>query len=329
VPTIIEIPLEEIASKFNLESFGDSRILISGVASLKKAKPDHIVFIQDSQHLKSLESSAAGAVIIGDNLEHPKDIPFIISEHPYLDFIKIAKLFIQKYEIYSSQDETEYQSLDSTEGVKVHTTVSLDPSTIIREGSIIHPNVVIGKNVTIGGNVSIHPNVVIYDSVAIGDEVTIQSGAVIGSQGFGYLETKEGWLEIPHLGGVKIGNNVMIGANCTIDRGTLDDTEIADGVKLDNLVHVAHNVYIGANTAIAATTGIAGSTIIGKNCKVGGRVSIMGHINIADDVTLTANSLITKSILKSGIYSGGIPSEEVRVWRKVIAKLKREAKGDA
>ena len=110
----------------------------------------------------------------------------------------------------------------------------------------------------------------------------------------------------------------MVGANCTIDRGSLDDTIICDGVKLDNLIHIAHNVQIGSGTAIAAMTGIAGSTIIGKDCKIAGRVSIIGHLVISDGVTITSNSLITKSIPVCRSYSGGVPSEESHVWRRVV-----------
>jgi UDP-3-O-[3-hydroxymyristoyl] glucosamine N-acyltransferase len=326
VSTISQISLNEIANRLKLELHGDADVMLSGVASLKKAKKNHLVFIEDEKHLKDLKDSAAGAVILSKSLYQPMDIPLLISEHPYLDFIKSSKLFSLSLEIFKFSNNEASQTVRFTGSMRIHPTTLIGNDTVIGNESTIHAGTVIGQNVSIGRNVTIHPNVTIYDSVDIGDYCVIQSGSVIGSQGFGYLETKEGWYEVPHFGGVRIGRNVMVGANCSIDRGTLDDTIICDGVKLDNIIHIAHNVKIGSGTAIAAMTGIAGSTIIGKDCKIAGRVSIVGHLIIGDGVTITSNSLITKSILDSRSYSGGVPSEESKAWRRVVGRLKKGTK---
>ena len=324
--TISQISLNEIASQLKLESHGDTDVMLSGVASLKKAKKNHLVFIQDERHFKDLKDSAAGAVILAKSLYQPMDIPILLSDHPYLDFIKSSKLFLYSLDLFKFSNDERSQVTKRNGSVRVHNTAVIGNATCIGEGTTIHAGTVIGHNVSIGRNVTIYPNVTIYDEVNIGDDCVIQSGSVVGSQGFGYLETKEGWYEIPHFGSVRIGSNVMVGANCTIDRGSLDDTIICDGVKLDNLIHIAHNVQIGSGTAIAAMTGIAGSTIIGKDCKIAGRVSIIGHLVISDGVTITSNSLITKSIPVCRSYSGGVPSEESHVWRRVVGKLKKGTK---
>ena len=114
-----------------------------------------------------------------------------------------------------------------------------------------------------------------------------------------------------------------IGANCTIDRGALGNTHIANGVKLDNQIHIAHNVVIGKNTAIAAQTAIAGSVKIGNNCQIAGHVSVVGHIEICDNVIILAKSFVTKSLLKSAVYSGVLKVQEHNKTLKLIAKLNR------
>ena len=88
----------------------------------------------------------------------------------------------------------------------------------------------------------------------------------------------------------------------------MDNTIIENGVKLDNQIQIAHNVQIGENTAIAACSAIAGSTVVGKRCMIAGAVGVVGHLTITDDVHITAMSLVTKSIAKSGSYSSGTPS---------------------
>ena len=102
---------------------------------------------------------------------------------------------------------------------------------------------------------------------------------VIGGSGFGFVKDEDGtWLEIPHVGGVVIGNNVRIGSNCCIDRGTIEDTVIGDGTKIDNLVHIAHNCKIG------------------KNCIICAGVTFCGSVTVEDDVWLAPGTLIKEGV---------------------------------
>ena len=141
--------------------------------------------------------------------------------------------------------------------------------------------------------------------------------------GFGIAQSAQGWLKVPQLGGVRVGDDVEIGATCTIDRGAIGNTEIGAGVKLDNQVHIAHNVVIGEHTAIAGQCGISGSSQIGARCVMGGQVAISGHLLIADDVFLMGRSIVTKSISKAGTYSSVLSVEEAGKWRKLAARFKR------
>ena len=153
--------------------------------------------------------------------------------------------------------------------------------------------------------------------------VLFHSGTVIGSDGFGYAPSTDGWHKIQHLGGVEIGKNVEIGAKSTVDRGALGNTVLEDGVKIDNHVHVAHNSYIGENTAIAGQSGMAGSVKIGKNCQIAGQVGIVGHIEIVDNVIVMAKTLVTKSLKEAGVYSGVMPIQKHKDSLKFIAKIKK------
>jgi UDP-3-O-[3-hydroxymyristoyl] glucosamine N-acyltransferase len=145
----------------------------------------------------------------------------------------------------------------------------------------------------------------------------------LGSDGFGYAPSKNGYVKIEQLGKLVIGKNVEIGALCTIDRGALDNTEIHDGVKLDNLIQIAHNVVLGENSAIAASCAIAGSTVIGKNFQMGGLSGVLGHLSICDNVTIGAHTLITKSINESGNYIGIMPAQKQKDWAKSSVFIKK------
>jgi UDP-3-O-[3-hydroxymyristoyl] glucosamine N-acyltransferase len=135
-------------------------------------------------------------------------------------------------------------------------------------------------------------------------------------------------VKIPQIGAVRIGDDVEIGANTTIDRGALDDTVLEEGVKLDNLVQIAHNVRVGAHSAIAGCAGVAGSADIGRHCTIGGAAVILGHLRLVDHVHVSAGTLISRSILKPGTYTGIYPFDEHASWQRSAARLRRKGKQD-
>jgi len=193
----------------------------------------------------------------------------------------------------------------------------------VGEGARIASGCIIGRDVKIGAGARLHANVTVYDGCVIGERAILHSGAVIGSDGFGFAREDEGrWSKIPQIGRVIIGDDVEIGANTSIDRGAIDDTVIEDGVKLDNQIQIAHNCRIGAHTAIAGCVGIAGSTRIGRRCMIGGAAMIIGHLDICDDVVISAATFVTKSIATPGEYAG-IPFEPRREWLKTAARLRQ------
>ena len=151
----------------------------------------------------------------------------------------------------------------------------------------------------------------------------LHPGVVIGSDGFGNAITPQGWVKIPQVGGVRMGNDVEIGANTTVDRGAIGDTIIENGVRIDNLCMIAHNVHVGEHTAMAACTAIAGSTIIGKRCIFAGRSGAVGHITICDDVTVAAQSFLSKDVDEPGVYAASFPADKARSWAKQLARFRR------
>lgn len=149
----------------------------------------------------------------------------------------------------------------------------------------------------IGDDVVIFAGAKIYSESVIGNNCYLHSGAIIGSDGFGFTPDKEGvYKKVPQTGNVVIEDNVEIGAGTTVDRATLGSTIIREGVKLDNQIQIGHNVEIGKHTVIAAQTGVAGSTKIGKHCIIGGQVGIVGHITIGDRVKVQAQSGIGRNV---------------------------------
>jgi UDP-3-O-[3-hydroxymyristoyl] glucosamine N-acyltransferase len=192
---------------------------------------------------------------------------------------------------------------------------------VLKDNVVIEAGVFIGSDVEIGEGTRLFPNVVIYHGVRVGSSCRVHANSTIGADGFGFARSPQGWERIAQLGGVVIGDRVDIGANTTVDRGALGNTILAPGVILDDQVHIGHNCEIGENTAIAGCVGIAGSTKIGANCTLAGQVGVAGHICICDDVHITGQGRVLRSINKSGTYSSGTHLSNHRTWARLGARF--------
>ena len=198
---------------------------------------------------------------------------------------------------------------------------------VIGERCFIAAGCYIGEGVVIGDDCEIYPRVVIYPGTTIGRRVIVHAGAVLGSDGFGFVrdETYGRYVKFPQVGRLVIGDYVEIGANCTIDRGALDETVIGPGTKFDNMVHIGHNCAVGANVVIAAQTGISGSCSVGDDCVLGGQVGMGDHAHIEAGAILGGQSgvLPNKTIRGKGVVFWGTPVKPVREYLKELATLSR------
>src|SRR5205085_1776421 len=183
----------------------------------------------------------------------------------------------------------------------------------IGDETVIGASTLVGRESSIGASCLIYPRVTIRERTRIGSNVIIHSGAVIGSDGFGFEFVDGQHRKIPQLGIVQIDDNVEIGANTTIDRARFGRTWIQEDVKIDNLVQIAHNVVIGKHSVIAAQVGISGSVRVGERVSMAGQVGIVGHATIGDGTMIAAQSGVSKNI-PGGVWFGypAVPFAEAK-----------------
>lgn len=322
--TSTRLTLGEIVARLGGELIGDASISVGQVATLEAASTDAIAFLANDKYLAQLKNTRAGAVVVGDKLRGSLETAHIVADNPYAYFARLSALFNAPAELPGGSHPSAVISPEASIGERVHVAALavIEAGAVIGAGSVVGAGAYVGPEVRIGENCLLHPNVSIYRGCMLGNRVIVHSGAVIGADGFGIAMDGGRWIKVPQVGRVRIGDDVEVGANTTIDRGALDDTIIEDGVKLDNQIQVAHNVRIGAHTAVAACVGIAGSTRIGSYCRIGGASGIAGHLSIVDHVEISAHTLVTKSIVKPGTYTGAYPFEANRDWRRNAASLR-------
>ena len=319
-----EATLGQLAARFGLVLRGEPDAPVHGVATLKDATPGTVTFLANPRYRRYLGSTRAAAVIVDESTAAECAVAALISKNPYAAYARIAAWLHPE----PVAEPGVHPSAVVDPSARIAASAQIGPQAVIEAGAVVGERAVVGAGSVVGYGASIGADtrlaarVTLYRGVRIGQRCILHSGAVIGADGFGIAQDADGWVKVPQLGSVVIGDDVEIGANTTIDRGAIEDTVIEDDVKLDNQIQVAHNVRIGAHTAIAGCVGISGSTTIGRRCMIGGGVGIAGHLEIADNVAVLGMSLVSRSLTKPGIYSASIPAIEAGDWRRVVARLR-------
>jgi UDP-3-O-[3-hydroxymyristoyl] glucosamine N-acyltransferase len=306
---------------------------LTGISSIRSASLGDLVFVEDERSLPAAISSAASAVIAGDfagNGLHGK--PMLLHAQPRLAFARAAKLLCAA----PARKPGIHPSAIVHPSAQLADSAAIDERVVIREGvkigdsSWIGAGSVIGADAVIGQSCELYPHVTVYPGVELGNRVVVHSGAVLGSDGFGYVRDQATgrYEKFPQVGRLVIEDDVEIGANCTVDRGALDVTRIGRGTKIDNLVHVGHNVQIGEDVVIAAQTGLSGSAVIGDNVVMGGQVGIADHVKIEAGAILGAQSGIpSKKVIRGkDVVFWGTPARPIREYLKELAMLARLAR---
>ena len=189
---------------------------------------------------------------------------------------------------------------------------------------LIAPGVVMAEDVQVGAGTVINPGVVLYPGTVVGDHCLIHANVVLGADGFGFVPPYQDlahWTKIPHLGSVRIGNNVELGAGTCVDRAVVGITLIDDGCKIDNLCQIGHNVRIGKHCILAGQVGVAGSTVLEDYVVVGGQVGIAGHLTVGQGSRIGAQSGVGKSLGPRSEVLGS-PAMESREFRRLFVAQK-------
>ena len=291
----MEFTASQIASLINGRIIGDENTAIYGVAPIERSEAGYLSFIAQEKFVPYLDHTPSAVLVVSEkfiDLNKSYRPTLIIVEDAYLSFQILLNMYQDMKEKKSGIEENVFIHDTATlgENIYIGAFTYISAKVKVGENTQIAPQVFIGNNVKIGKNCQIHSGVKIHEYCVIGDNCVIHSNTVIGSDGFGFQPSENGYTKIPQLGNVVIEEDVEIGSNCSIDRGTIGSTTIGKGTKMDNLIQIAHNVSIGQHNVIASQAGIAGSTLIGDWNMIGGQVGIVGHITIGNGVKIQAQS---------------------------------------
>ena len=310
----------QLAQQLEGEVLGDGSLQLSGFALIDRANPGDLVFAENEAYFAAAEQSGASAILAPEQFSSSKKT-LIRVKNPRVAFARVLPLF--------------FPEPQPSPGIHVSAVVA--KSAQVDPGAHIGPHCVIGERVKIGARTALlggnhvgddsqlgddgrlFPNVVIYARTQIGNRVRIHAGAVIGSDGYGYVFDAGQHRKVLQLGNVIIHDDVEIGSNACIDRGALGPTVIGRGTKIDNLVQVAHNVVVGEHCLLVGQSGIAGSTKLGNFVVVAAQAGVAGHLKIGDQAVIAGQSGVMNEIPAGEKWLGSPACRDINAKRQYIA----------
>jgi len=297
-----------IAQLVQGELAGDAAATVGAIAPLDRARPDQLSFCGSAKYGAQMETSAAGVVLVSPELAalpSPARARIVVA-NPHEAVLALIPRF---YRVPVRTPGIHPTAVIGA-GVTMGEAPSVGPYAVLEAGAVLGNRVTVGAHTVVGAgahlgdDTQLYAGVTVYANARLGKRVIIQSGARIGSDGFGYVFRGDRHEKIPHVGGCILEDDVEVGANSTIDRGSIDDTVIGAGTKIDNLVQVAHNVRIGRLCLLISQAGIAGSAHIEDGCVLGGQVGVAGHLTIGQGATVAAQAGVFGDVPAGQTWSG-------------------------
>ena len=296
---------------------------VTGIAPVEEAGPGQVTFLSNPKYQRHVRETKAAAVIAKEPVPGAS-CSFLLTPNPYYSFACAVEWFHPP--VRPAAGVSPLSSVHP--GARLGADVSIAPFVVVEEGATVgdrvalFPGVCVGKGAVVGEDSLLYPRVTLYEGVRVGKRAILHAGCVVGSDGFGFAPSPQGFRKIPQVGTVEIDDDVEIGANTTIDRAAMGVTRIGRGTKLDNLIQVGHNVVIGRDTVIAALVGISGSTRVGNRVMIGGQAGLAGHIEVGDGVMLGGKTGVADSLsaADSPAWSGS-PAMPHKTWLRMSMLL--------
>ena len=303
---------------------------LRGAASLERAAADQLSFLEKGNALiQSLETSDVGAVLIPNqddlkSLAEQRGLAWAVLRDPRLAFAEALECLHPRPRtqatIHTSAVIGDRVQIDA--GVSIGPHVCIGDDTRISANTTIHAGVVIYGDVRVGSFCELHANAVLHPGVRLANHCVVHSNAVVGSEGFGFVPTANGWRKMPQTGLVVLEEGVEVGCGSTIDRPSVGETRIGAGTKIDNLVQIGHGVVTGRGCALASQVGIAGGARLGNGVILAGQVGVANRAVIGDRAIASSKSGIHGEVEPGEVVSG-YPAIPNRLWLRCSAAFSK------
>jgi UDP-3-O-[3-hydroxymyristoyl] glucosamine N-acyltransferase len=304
---------------------GSAGLRLTGFESLERAGPKDLSWIADSRRAAQAAASRAGAFFVSNERDAGGRPCIVVANPTVASAIWLAHLHPPRR---PAPGVSRRANVDPRarlgRGVSVAAGATIESGARVGAGTVIGAGAYVGANVEIGENCTLHPLTAVLEGCRIAARCVLHAGAIVGSDGFGYVWDGSAHRKIPQLGIVRVEEDVEIGANVAIDRATFGETVIGRGSKIDNLVQIGHNVVVGEHAILCGQAGIGGSSRIGRGAVLAGQSGVADHAEVGDGATVTGGGgVIPGAPVPPGTTVSGMPAAPHREFLRRVAWVAR------
>ena len=317
--------LSQVAQVVGGRVHGDGDTVLTGVATLESAGQRDLSWVNDERLEAAGASSRAGALLVSSE-SRASGKPAVVVPLPQLALARWLEARHARPRPKPGKARGAFVDRTARLGAGVSVAAGATVAAGARVGArtVLAAGAYVGEGAEIGEDCFLHPHAAVLAGCRIGARCILHVGAVVGSDGFGYVWDGQGHHKIPQVGIVRVEDDVEIGANSAIDRATLGETVIGRGTKIDNLVQVGHNVVVGPHAVFCGQAGIGGSSRIGAGVTLAGQVGISDHVTIGDGAILTGQAGVARrGRVPAGAVLSGMPALPHREFLRRAALLGR------
>jgi UDP-3-O-[3-hydroxymyristoyl] glucosamine N-acyltransferase len=314
----MSLTLQALAERIGATLEGDASLTIEACRPIDDAGPGDVTFVANTKYLRHLETTKAGAVIVGGDVKCPPHLNRLVAKDPYFAF-RQAMVALHGYRVHPEPMAAEGGVSDLAcvhpeatigEGCSIHPFAVVERNARVGARTVLYPGSYVAEHASVGEDCILFPNSVVYDHCVLGHRVTLHSCAVVGHDGFGYATHQGAHHKIPQTGVVVLEDDVEIGAGCAIERAAMGETRVGAGTKFADLISIGHGTTIGKHCLLVSLVGISGSVEVGNYVALGGQVGVAGHLSIGDMVQVAGKAAVVADV-PAGMKVGGIPAVEL------------------
>ncbi|MFO8006272.1 MAG: UDP-3-O-(3-hydroxymyristoyl)glucosamine N-acyltransferase [Candidatus Brocadiia bacterium] len=316
-----ELSAAQIARMTGGRLVGPQDVTVSDIRSAGGAGPGDVAFVRDAE----AAAACRAGVLIAPETVSDRDGATVVCDDPEAAVAVVLQAFAEdraRTPEDVSPDALVDDSASLGQNVAVGAGAYVGPDATLADGVVVYPLAYVGPGCRVSSGTVLFPHACLHAGVTVGADCIIHYGAVIGGEGFGFIQREGRHVKLPQVGTVRIGDRVEIGALTAIDRGMLEATVIEDGTKVDNLCQIAHNCQIGTDCVIAGCASLAGSVRLGKEVVLAGGVDVADHVTVGDGAVLAAGSAAAQDV-EPGAVLLGRPARPIGEERRIIVLLSR------
>ena len=301
---------------------------IAGVAPIDAAENGDIAYVGNAAERALMGRCRASAVITRSGVLRGCKVPQLCGEDPYLLFARVVSMIHPPVQYEPGVHPTAVVHESATIGARasIGAYVVIDRDVHIGDDAVLLPHVVIYRGTRIGNKFFAHAHAVVREYCCLGDNVVLQNGAMIGTDGFGFVcespEDQVRWRKVRHAGSVTLGDEVEVQSNASINRSEVGHTSIGSGTKIGDLVHVAHRASVGTCSLLSPQVAVAGRVKLGRNVIIAGQAGVAGDCEIADNAVVMAQSGVIGRI-EAGKVVCGFPAIDHKQFLRSFAVFRR------